>query len=271
MARRLKDSPFRSRGTSSLSPRGSLKWFLLLALAIAPFLVTAKKPVHDFEGKCALCHLTLSGGKRVFVKEIDFLCTDCHTDLGLSHPSGMKPSMLLPAEFPLDWTGKMTCATCHEVHGGNEALLRGETRGRAFCYACHKGAMEGHAGSGQPAHSRSAGEVQGFEVIEEGNPIDRLSLECLSCHDSALVSSANVKVGSGIWNHGNGNAHPVGVAYMKAYRKGGFRHPVSINPSIRLFDGRIGCGSCHNIYSKEKFYLAISNRGSALCLECHKK
>ncbi len=238
---------------------------------MAPFLVLAKRPAHNFEGKCSLCHLTSSGGKRIFVKEIDFLCKDCHRDLGLSHPSGMKPSMPLPAQFPLDWAGRMTCATCHDVHGNSEALLRGQERGRVFCYACHKGEMEGHAGSDQPAHSRSAGEAYGFEVIDKGNLIDRLSMECLSCHDSSLASSANVRVGSGIWNHGSGNAHPIGVNYMKAYQKGGLRNPWSINPSIRLFDGKIGCGTCHNLYSKEKFYLVISNRDSALCFACHKK
>jgi len=248
-----------------------LKWFLLLTIAMLPFLLMAKKPAHNFEGKCSLCHLTSSDDKRIFVKEIDFLCKDCHGNLGLSHPSGLKPSMPIPDKFPLDWAGRVTCATCHEVHGSSESLLRGENIGRIFCYTCHKGAMGRHGGSDQPAHSRSAVDVRGFEVTNKGNSIDRLSMECLSCHDSALARASVVKIGSGIWNHGNGVSHPIGVEYMKAYRNGGLKHPSSINPSIRFFDGKIGCGSCHNIYSKERFDLAISNRGSALCLACHKK
>lgn len=131
--------------------------------------------------------------------------------------------------------------------------------------------MGRHGGSAHPAHSRSAVDVRGFEVTDKENPIDRLSMECLSCHDSALAGSADVKIGAGIWNHGSGVSHPIGVEYMQAYRKGGLRHPSSINPSIRFFDGKIGCGSCHNIYSKERFKLVMSNRGSALCLACHKK
>ena len=57
--------------------------------------------------------------------------------------------------------------------------------------------------------------------------------------------------------------HPIGVEYMTAYRKGGLKYPSSINPSIRFFNGKIGCGSVYNIYSKERFDLAMSNRGKA--------
>ncbi|MCL4537222.1 MAG: cytochrome c3 family protein, partial [Nitrospirae bacterium] len=77
------------------------------------------------------------------------------------------------------------------------------------------------------------------------------------------------RIGSGIWNHGNGVSHPIGTDYMKAYRKGRLKHPSSINPAIRLFNGRLGCGSCHNMYSREKKHLVTSNKGSALCLSCH--
>jgi predicted CXXCH cytochrome family protein len=250
----------------------SLRWFLLATIALAPLLLTAKRPVHNnFEGMCSRCHLSLSDGRKIFIREIDFLCKDCHGELGLSHPSGMKPFMPIPDGFPLDWTGRITCATCHDVHGSSEPLLRGEQRGKVFCYACHKGNMGGHDGSGQHAHSRSDSGGKAFEILDQGNPIDRLSMECLSCHDSSLGRSANIRIGSGIWDHGNGSSHPIGVEYAKAYRRGGLRPPSSINPSIRFFEGRIGCGSCHNIYSKERFYLAINNRGSALCVACHKK
>ena len=102
--------------------------------------------------------------------------------------------------------------------------------------------MGRHGGSAQPAHSRSAVDVRGFEVTNKGNPIDRLSTECLSCHDSILGRSTHVKIGSGIWNHGNGVSHPIGVEYMTAYRKGGLKHPSSINPSIRFLMGKLAAG-----------------------------
>ena len=103
----------------------------------------AKKPAHNFEGKCSLCHLNLSDGKRIFVKEIDFLCKDCHGGLGLSHPSGLKPSMPIPDKFPLDWAGRVTCATCHDVHGSSEFLLRGEKIGRIFVIPAIRELWEG--------------------------------------------------------------------------------------------------------------------------------
>lgn len=266
----LENSGFRKHGGNRVSPVTTLSVGFLFVIVMIPIILTANRQVHNFEGKCSMCHLSFADGKKIFVKEIDFLCSECHDNLGLSHPSGMKPSMRIPDRFPLDWAGRMTCATCHDVHDSSESL-RGEKKGRVFCYTCHRGAMGRHRGSEQPAHSRMRVDVRGFEVVNPENPIDRLSMECLSCHDSTLGRSADVKIGSGIWSHGNGVSHPIGVEYMKAYRDGGFKHRSSINPSIRLFDGKIGCGSCHNIYSKERFYLAISNRGSALCLACHKK
>jgi predicted CXXCH cytochrome family protein len=44
-----------------------------------------------------------------------------------------------------------------------------------------------------------------------------------------------------------------------------------LRKEVKLYEGKIGCGSCHNIYSKEKYMLVISNDSSVLCLECHLK
>jgi predicted CXXCH cytochrome family protein len=266
LRRLLKNSSFKNIKGKSLN---RLWLLLLLVIVLVPLLSTAKKQVHDFEGKCSMCHLSLSDGKKIFVKEIDFLCNDCHGEQGLSHPSGIRPSISIPDKFPLDWTGRLTCATCHNVHGSSEYLLRAGKPGKMFCYMCHKGVMEKHGGADQPAHSGRTLSATGFEITNPKSPIDRLSRECLSCHDSIIGSAADVKTGSGIWNHGNGVSHPIGTDYMKAYRKGRLKHPSSINPAVRLFDGKVGCGSCHNMYSKEKNRLVMNNRGSALCMACH--
>ncbi len=246
-----------------------LKWLLMSIIILVPLLSQAKKQAHDFEGKCSSCHLSLADSKKIFVREIDFLCSGCHKEPGMSHPSGIKPSMSIPNKFPLDWAGRLTCSTCHDIHGNNAQLLRVEKPGRAFCHSCHKGLIEKHGGTDQPAHSGRSVNTMGFEVIEPSAPIDKLSKECLGCHDSILGSAADTRIGSGIWNHGNGVSHPIGTDYMKAYRKGRLKHPSSITPAIRLFNGRLGCGSCHNMYSRERKHLVISNKGSALCLSCH--
>jgi len=38
---------------------------------------------------------------------------------------------------------------------------------------------------------------------------------------------------------------------------------------IRLFEGRIGCGTCHDPFSKLPKQLVMSNKGSRICLACH--
>ncbi len=248
------------------------KWHTLMSLAVIFFLIWvswAEKKGHVFkEEECFKCHLSLGGGKKVFVKDIDTLCDECHSDMGLSHPSGKKPSMSLPAVFPLDWRGRMTCATCHDIHitdSKSDFLLRGGYKaGRVFCYLCHKDTIGQHSGSDQPAHTANR-----FEIINESHLIDDLSTECLCCHDSSVAKGTNI--GMGAWTHRTGTEHPVGVDYMKAFKNGGYRHPSELNKVIRLFGGRVGCGSCHNMYSKEKLKLAMSNKGSALCLACHLK
>jgi len=50
-----------------------------------------------------------------------------------------------------------------------------------------------------------------------------------------------------------------------------FTAPYDLPRELRLYDGKIGCGTCHNAFSKEKSMLVINNRRSRLCLECHIK
>ena len=69
-----------------------------------------------------------------------------------------------------------------------------------------------------------------------------------------------------------------GVVYSKM---------ASLDPAIRLIDGRIGCGTCHVPYTEANHQtlsnersafpsvpdplLVMDNRRSELCLECHIK
>jgi predicted CXXCH cytochrome family protein len=82
---------------------------------------------------------------------------------------------------------------------------------------------------------------------------------------------AEIRLGAGIFNHNSGGSHPIGVDYTRAFTRGGFAHPSRLDPSVVLFNGKIGCGTCHNLYSKRKYYLSASNERSALCFQCHVK
>ena len=240
--------------------------FIFICIAI---LSLAERPIHNFEGKCSMCHLVSNDGKhifeKIFVREIDFQCKSCHSNLGLSHPTGMKPTMAMPEGFPLNRRGRMTCATCHKTHGEKAYLLHKGEPGRVFCYFCHKDSLKNiHGGVGLGAHS-----TKKYEVVDKDIFVDELSAQCMSCHDSSLGKGVNI--GAGTWLHEQGGSHPIGVDYRRAYSKGGFNPPSLLHKNIRLFKGRVGCGTCHDIYSKERNQLVITNKGSTLCLECHRK
>jgi predicted CXXCH cytochrome family protein len=240
----------------------------LTAALIAPIILFAKKGVHKFEGSCENCHVSLKEAK-MFVRSIDSLCADCHRSIGLSHPTGSKPSMPMPEGFSLDWTGRMTCATCHDIHGEAKYLLRSGTTGREFCLLCHQLGEGKHGGVVATAHSSSTRKLKGLEVTDANNPLDRETMTCLSCHDSTIGGAARATVGSGVWSHNQGASHPIGTSYSSAYnRKRAGLHPLSrVNPSLRFYNGKVGCGTCHNPYSKEPHILAM--KAKDLCNACH--
>ncbi|MFQ5328996.1 MAG: hypothetical protein ACE5D4_03285 [Thermodesulfobacteriota bacterium] len=99
----------------------------------------------------------------------------------------------------------------------------------------------------------------------DGAPLDSESTRCLSCHNDSVP-------------YDTADHHPVGVAYSKA---------ATLNPSIQLFNGRVGCATCHVPYSKADHQtlterrsaipsipdplLIMDNRRSELCQACHNK
>ena len=44
-----------------------------------------------------------------------------------------------------------------------------------------------------------------------------------------------------------------------------------LDQMIRLYSGRLGCGTCHSVYSKHAKHLVMDNRGSRLCIACHNR
>lgn len=126
--------------------------FLVEIVFIALFSILlislAKNNPHTREGECHRCHLKVpvvdKNENMIFIKDIDNLCEDCHQlSMGATHPTGMTLSMEIPRDFYLDWMGRMTCSTCHEIHQEKKAnsypyLLKRPTEGRAFCLSCHQ-------------------------------------------------------------------------------------------------------------------------------------
>lgn len=234
---------------------------------------------HDFSGQCETCHLQkpLNPGEvLIFNYDIDYLCNHCHEIPGLnSHPSQIIPTMPMPAGFPLDWQGRMTCATCHDPHldewGINPQLLRGEVTGRSFCALCHSELQQSGAQHriAEIVHAKNALTPT---QVELSGTLDRVSLECIICHDGSVGKAIDYRNAGEetLTFTGQSLSHPIGMNYHEAtQQKQGLRPVENLSPLITLVDGKVGCSSCHNQYSDERAMLVISNRGSALCMQCH--
>ncbi len=125
---------------------GSLLLVLLRALA-GPRPVPGPD-VHRPDADCARCHTAdraalaadPAQARVALVADLDQRCLACHGNEGPSHATGMKPRGAVPAELPLSADGRITCATCHFVHGeGDRARdwTRIDNRRGRLCLTCH--------------------------------------------------------------------------------------------------------------------------------------
>ncbi len=253
----------------------------LMLIVSVVYLWSQKTGFHDFSGKCDDCHLTTpkKGKAPIFRNDISFLCNQCHQEIiDISHPVGMKPSMAVPSVYPLDWKGNLTCISCHIVHEDNiksgKFLLRTPLLGEVFCRECHvitdNEGVDIHKSTIDMAHL-------GKRYVEntQGDVIDELSIRCLNCHDAVFAQDSlvsNVKSGAYTHKENIGLTHPIGVDYVAlASWSGAYTPYVSLDKRIKLFNNKVGCGSCHNPYSTRHFQLVMSNEHSALCYACHRK
>ncbi len=260
-------------------------------------------PIHHFSGSCQRCHEKVtepaadnpaSVGK-VFV-DINQACTQggCHTfDKALSHPLGVRPMGTIPKDMPLDRRGYLTCLSCHDEVGrmkgwndltgekyGRPYFLRRET-GMEFCASCHTKmagsvVQHSHWQFTTQAHltSQRKTETQPMFYADGLQNIDSETRTCLSCHDNITASvRSEPSLGSDRSNGSQSANHPIGMVYENVFRRNnrGFRAQAAINPRIRFFDGRIGCGSCHSLYSARPKYLAAPFERGVLCKNCHNK
>ncbi len=202
----------------------------------------------------------------------DHRCQSCHVfEAGQSHPVDVRPSMPVPTDMPL-LDGRLSCVTCHRAdqvdHLGrkaNDMMLRASAERGNFCNRCHRngayGSVAMHGVMVGRAHLQGGTDAAAF-AGNRSFTLDRESQLCLSCHDG----SAAVDIG---------HSHPVGVRYddsPPSPRSGrmGYVSRERLDTRIRLFEGRVGCGSCHTPYADSEPMLAIPyDRHSTLCLSCH--
>jgi len=237
--------------------------------------------VHQFEGRCLDCHIGL-GNPNLLHRDPDLLCLECHDDQDeRSHPSNFFLTQQVPERFPL-YQGKMTCVSCHFPHqsvvlaNGEEKrypagpfLLRFEQAGKMFCFQCHRTSFTSSKTDSHAIAYRRAHIEKQTGLMEA---LDDHSTECLSCHDGTLSTAANNGRGAS-WDHGQtiGVSHPIAVSYRDAYdrKPTKYRDPSLLDSRIKLFNGKLGCESCHVPFGDEHDMLVMSNIRSRLCLACH--
>lgn len=247
---------------------------LILSISLFPGKGFSSQP-HEFtSAECTVCHEDEKNDPYNLRLSVNDSCVSCHQKItpAESHPTDayVYYAQSVPKDMPL-LGGRVVCMTCHITHPGQginrfsrRYLLRRNSQGADFCISCHKNDRRNHITMGK-AHMSPGTRTGSIHSI------DRMSVLCLECHNSkisdrALTRSLNSAVSISRLNH------PVGVP-MNAERRhaGELRPAFMLNKVIKLFNGKIGCGTCHNIYSANKYLLVIDNRKSRLCLECHIK
>lgn len=249
----------------------------LFILAAAIIAYTVREDPHRFsESECRRCHIDAENNPKQLVASVTRLCRKCHRRRMrvASHPIDIAPAITrVPPDMPLT-NGRLTCNTCHNVHAKRYTafreksyFLRRRARGKDFCASCHEidPLKLGHKQLLDTAHMGRK-----YKVINKSQPLDPLSTQCIGCHDGIVGSFADYSFGVGAWTHNLQGPHPVGIHYNESRMKLGSLRPVSrLNRKIRFFGGRIGCGTCHDPYSKIPGQLVMSNFESRLCRECH--
>lgn len=250
---------------------------LIVAIAVIAAHTLTETPHSFTEAQCRDCHVDPDRDPGRLTKPITKLCAGCHqrTIRASSHPVDIFPvASKIPQDMPLR-NGKITCVTCHNVHGDSRLVfgirsyfLRRPTADmKFFCVTCHPEdrTRPGHRELVTVAHIGGRYAVTDPEAL-----LDPLSIECVSCHDGSIGQSARYSLGEGVWRHEDGMFHPVGTHYNTARMKSGSLAPASqLDRRLRFFAGKIGCGTCHDMYSSIAGRLVMSNDDSRLCTACH--
>jgi hypothetical protein len=282
---------------------------LIAGIMLIPSGVFAEKQspnfiqLHHFQLPCGNCHIPASTESTDQLQktntawqvsgDINRQCTTlgCHDfDPMLNHPVGIRPQGTVPAGMPLDSDLQITCMTCHDKSGSSydsnntggewDKFLR-IPKGIKFCSSCHT-KMDGnfikqsHWQFSTRAHlsSKKTRIVESAIFGQFFGDIDPESLSCLSCHDNINVTipplNETRKQRKRRWQRMSD--HPIGMEYQDVAmrRLGGYKFPL-FGERIRLFKGKLGCGSCHSLYAKTKHNLVDRNEMGVLCRRCHNK
>lgn len=260
-------------------------------------------PLHHFQLSCHSCHEPASTNLDLEHQEtntigqlrgnINQLCTSsgCHNyDAMLNHPVGIRPRGVIPTDMPLDSHLRITCLTCHDKTNSSEDTIHNSDHqsrllyrpaGMQFCNKCHAkmgGTLlqQSHWRFSTRAHLSPINSQSPIlrDYTQAIGGIDTESRTCLSCHDevSVTIPADHETPQQRKLRWRNMSDHPIGMSYDRAAlrRPGHYRYPL-LDRQIRLFNDRVGCGSCHSPYVQTKNNLVAPQERGVMCRRCHIK
>ena len=259
--------------------------------------------LHHFDLPCETCHAPSSARQAAVFEEspspqltgdVNRACTSggCHAyDRSLNHPVGVAVPApeRLPSYMPPDHINRIDCLTCHsdprpttpvnDDDAGERMIIVPD--GDDLCNSCHmqmrgNGRTPEHWRFSNKAHLGSIGprppSTTGMDVAFD--EIDPESMTCVSCHDEITVTvpqeNETYTQRAARWT--TMSDHAIGMQYAAVARqRGELNYPPADTERIRLFDGKVGCGSCHSLYADNSAYLAAKQNNGQLCRSCHIK
>ncbi len=161
--------------------------------------------------------------------------------------------------------------------GSQHDFSLGDGRWKDLCTPCHTP----HEPKLPDAAVPGAPPVRFVSYASDPTTLDRSSVLCLSCHDGVtaqdVFSGAHAlswatPVGTSTLPISGRVSHPIGVRMPLGDPT--YRSPAEVQSSglIKLPGGRVQCISCHDPHNTDRHpaMLVQSNRGSRLCLACHR-
>lgn len=254
--------------------------FLLLATALAG---VGRAQSELGEQLARVDHIPDSTGDSLLkgLAWTDGRCEGCHEpDSLFSHPVGVVPSMSVPGNLPLE-KGRLTCATCHDnsqstlhfqARSQHTSLLRAGGTGTAFCGQCHKAGKTDrrtqHALGLGTAHLRWKDGSSDLPNQTRGE-VDSESRQCLSCHDGSSAKYVAIAPNT-VDLDPRSQSHPIGGKTRDRWgRRTAMAPSKPVDDRVRLYDGQLGCGSCHSLFSDQQKLLVMANPAGELCTSCH--
>jgi predicted CXXCH cytochrome family protein len=192
----------------------------------------------------------------------------------------------------------------HDLSPSGKSPIKGGLSGSCYyCHAPHSG-LNGAGGVTQtPLWDQKLSSVQTYTLFSAtANQTNGAliagsnSTLCLSCHDGTVGGGTGVSPGhlvpygnvpmTGNWNTGDNlgtdlsTTHPFNFVLPLVAAPDLWSSMVGSSPTthdttgaVRLFNGNVECGSCHNPHVQNTdptgYFLALDNTNGALCLACH--